>query len=220
MLGCGTYEGKPWLCVGMLVVSGRTCEVCPPFCNDATCCCGHTAETPRPDKLLKKLMLLSGDGELNMAAGDDSLLRAGFEAGDASLEPLVFKPFIDWASDFCVGTLWCPLCLLTRGLLGVALVENSADARVDCAVFAGGLGLVEALSKSKTWDISKDEGSIESRNILKLVSLWWAASSIFHDAGWPSAIITSPEVWLVLGEDSLLRGEDEDDMDPLCEGRW
>lgn len=30
-----------------------------------------------------------------MAAGDDSWLTVGFEVGEASLEPLVFNPFID-----------------------------------------------------------------------------------------------------------------------------
>lgn len=63
------------------------------------------AETPRPGMLLKKLIPLSGEGELKMAAGDDSWLIAGFETGEASLEPLVFSPFMDCVNDFCLDGL-------------------------------------------------------------------------------------------------------------------
>lgn len=44
---------------------------------------------------------------MKMAAGDDSWLAIGFEAGETSLEPLVFNPFIDLVKDFCFRIVSC-----------------------------------------------------------------------------------------------------------------
>jgi hypothetical protein len=98
-------------------------------------------------------------------------------------------------------------------------VVNSGDME-DCPLARSGLGLLEALSKSKTLDMSRDDGSIES-NMVKLGSLLGMCSSIFHEVMGSSVAIISPEVLLVSAEleSAVLLLDEEDEDEPRCMGR-